>query len=107
MYFIAFALLSDQSRELEETRPSQSRVRHAGRWVKERERGMEGLRGEGKGGRAPSLFQRVGIPPELPPTRPPPHLAGTCENNSPAFSHSADPIAISTLEGSESERQSR
>ena len=28
-----------------------------------------------------------------------PHLAGTCENNSPAFSHSADPIAISTLEG--------
>ena len=28
----------------------------------------------------------------------PPHLAGTCENNSPAFSHSADPIAISTLE---------
>lgn len=29
----------------------------------------------------------------------PPHLAGTCENNSPAFSHSADPIAISTLEG--------
>lgn len=28
-----------------------------------------------------------------------PHLAGTCENNSPAFSHSADPIAISTSEG--------
>lgn len=27
---------------------------------------------KGKGGRAPSLFQRVGIPPELPPTRPPP-----------------------------------
>lgn len=28
-----------------------------------------------------------------------PHLAGTCENNSPAFSHSADPIAISSSDG--------
>jgi len=60
-----------------------------------------GLDWEG-GGRAFQLLLRVWNSSWATP--PPPNLAGTCENNSPAFSHSADPIAISTLEGM---RQSR
>lgn len=67
LHFLATRIESQKRHD-----PTQSRVRRAGRSVKEGKRGVEGLRGEGKGGRAPLLFQRVGIPPELPPTRPPP-----------------------------------
>lgn len=64
-----------------------SRVRH----IVDRE--------NGGGCGAYGFLWRVGIPPELFP-----HLAGTCENNSPAFSHSADPVAISTLSEGEWQR---
>lgn len=55
---------------------------------------MERLRREGKGDEPLSSSRGLEFLPSCSP-----HLAGTCENNSPAFSHSADPIAISTLEG--------
>lgn len=51
------------------------------------------------GGKGTSLLSSSRGLEFLPSCLPPPHLAGTCENNSPAFSHPADPIAISTLEG--------
>lgn len=53
-----------------------------------------GLRREGKGTSLSAPLEGWNSSQAVPP-----HLAGTCENNSPAFSHSADPMAISTLEG--------
>lgn len=62
--------------------------------VREWEHGVGGLHREGKGTSLSAPLEGWNSSRAVPP-----HLADTCENNSPAFSHSADPIAISTLEG--------